>query len=117
MELTDKDIIKFVKDIREFDRNQPLSGRLIYLDVGDWDNPKCGLYSYDHSEIDELLVKLADLSITQKIVKVSRDIGTVPGIIDVNITESDNGQTNIDAEFMDACVEYLKREVECGQFE
>lgn len=101
---------KFVNDIKEFDRNQPFYHRLIYLDIGDWHNSKCGLYSYDHSEIDEFLVKLADLSITQKIVKVSSD--TVPGVIDIYITESDNGQTNIDVEFMDACVEYLKREVE-----
>lgn len=105
---------KFVKDIREFDKNQPLDRRVIYLDVGDWDNPQCGLYAYDYAEIEEILVKLADLSITQKIVKVSRDICTAPGVIDVHITESDNGQTNIDAEFMDACVEYLKREVDCG---
>ena len=108
---------KFVKDIREFDGNQPLSHRLIYIDVGDWDNPQCGLYSYDHSEIEDLLVRLADLSITQKIVEVSRDIGTAHGIIVVNITESDNGQTNIDAEFLDACAEYLNRGVDCGQFE
>ena len=85
---------------------------MIYLDVGEWSNPQYGLYSYDHSEIEEFLVKLADLSITQKIVKVSRDIDIAPGVIDIYITESDNGQTNIDVDFMDACVEYLKREVE-----
>lgn len=103
---------KFVKDIKEFDRNQPFDRRLIYVEVGDWRNPQCGLYSYDHSDIEGLLVKLADLSIMQKIVKVSQDIRAAPGVIDVHITESDNGQTNIDADFMDACVEYLKREVE-----
>lgn len=103
---------KFVKDIKEFDRNQPFYHRLIYLDVGEWDNPQCGLYSYDHSEIEEFLVKLADLSITQKIIKVTRDNDTVPGVIEIYITESDNGKTNIDVEFMDACVEYLNREVE-----
>ena len=68
---------KFVKDIKEFDRNQPFDRRVIYLDVGDWNAPQCGLYSYDHSDIDEFLVKLADLSITQKIVKVSRELSNV----------------------------------------
>ena len=103
---------KFVKDIREFDRNQPFERRLIYIDVGDWDNPQCGLYCYDHSDIEGLLVKLADLSIMQKIVKVSKEEPGADGVIDVHMRESKNGQTNIDAEFMDACVEYLKREVE-----
>lgn len=105
---------KYVKDIKELDRNQPFGRRLIYLDIGEWDNPQYGLYSYDYSDVEGLLVKLADLSTTQKIVEVSRGIGTALGVIDVYITESDNGQTNIDAEFMDACVDYLKREVDCG---
>ncbi len=101
----------FTKKVKWLDKHLVRLNRLIYLDV--WQGKSYSysdseVYSYSDHEREEMAEKLHDLSLTHKV----HGIDDMPNsdTIYINISRSSNGRTNIDCDFIQACLDYLVRD-------
>ena len=96
---------KCAESILELNEKVDKDFRLVYLDIA-WGSEKSGLWSYGPSEVEQLIVMLHDLSLCHQIVCVKSSRG--PGSsISLDILTSKDGQTNIDADVIEACRVFL----------
>ena len=95
----------FTKRVKWLDKHLVRLNRLIYLDVF-----QGGLYSYSDYEQEEMVEKLHDLSLTHKIYEIE----DMPNsdIITILVQPSTDHSTNIDGDFIQACLDYLVRDEE-----
>ena len=102
---TDNDIIAFVKSM--FVWNRIASSLILFFSLnepngkGEFDPPK--VFKYAENNVDDMVVKLFDLSLTSKISAVypSREWCGKYGGFDMVIVPSMDGQTNITAKLID----------------
>ena len=102
---TDKDIISFVKIL--FSENRIASSLILYFSLnelgvnGEFKPPN--VFKYAQSNVDDMVVKLFDLSLTSKISSVNPKIdwnGEYGGF-DMIVVPSRDGQTNITSKLID----------------
>ena len=96
----------FTKRVKWLDKHLVRLNRLIYLDVC-----QSGLYSYSDYERGEMVEKLHDLSLTHKVYGIIEDIPN-SDIITILVQPSTDHSTNIDGDFIQACLDYLVRDEE-----
>lgn len=102
---TDKDIIAFVKSL--FLKDRIASSLILFFNLnepngkGEFDLPK--VFKYAENNVDDMVVKLFDLSIMSKISSVfpSMDWKGQYGAFDMVVVPSMDGQTNITAKLID----------------
>lgn len=104
-EVTDAELIEVIRDIvKQTTIIGSRNYRIVFLDIEA--NPD-GLWSFYENDIEEMVMKLYDLSLTHRIVKL--DISERGrGMIDLYLEPSDDGTTNIDAELIDLLVRWLE---------
>ena len=124
---TDKDIIAFVKNL--FLKDRIASSLLLFFSLNElngqeeFDPPN--VFKYAENNVDDMVVKLFDLSLTSKISAVypSREWCGKYGGFDMVVVPSMDGQTNITAKLIDFfnvlvnpfALDYLKEPFK-GQF-
>ena len=124
---TDKDIIAFAKNL--FLKDRIASSLLLFFSLnepngkGEFDPPK--VFKYAENNVDDMVVKLFDLSLTSKISSVypSREWCGKYGGFDMVVVPSMDGQTNITSKLIDFfkvlvnpfALDYLKEPFK-GQF-
>ena len=124
---TDKDIIAFVKNL--FLKDRIASSLLLFFSLNElngkeeFDPPK--VFKYAENNVDDMVVKLFDLSLTSKISSVypSMDWNGEYGAFDMIVVPSTDGQTNITSKLIDFfqvlvnpfALDYLKEPFK-GQF-
>ena len=95
----------FTKIVKWLDKHLVRLNRLIYLDVF-----QGGLYSYSDYEQEEMVEKLHDLSLTHRVYEIEDTPDS--DIITILVQPSTNHSTNIDCNFIQACLDYLVRDEE-----
>ena len=96
---TDKDIVAYVKDL--FSQNRIASSLILFFSLnetglnGEFVPPK--VFKYAGNNVDDMVVKLFDMSLTSKICSVfpSMDWNGQCGALDLTVVPSTDGQTNI----------------------
>ena len=96
---TDKDIVAYVKDL--FSKNRIASSLILFFSLnetglnGEFVPPK--VFKYGQNNVDDMVVKLFDMSLTSKISSVSSsmDWNGKYGALDLIVVPSTDGQTNI----------------------
>ena len=102
---TDNDIIDFVKIL--FAQNRIASSIQLFFSLNElnekeeFDPPQ--VFKYTHNNVDEMVMKLFDLSLTSKISSVfpSMDWNGEYGAFDLVVVPSTDGQTNITPKLID----------------
>ena len=102
---TDKDIIAFAKNL--FLKNRIASSLVLFFSLNElngkeeFDPPK--VFKYAENNVDDMVVKLFDLSLTSKICSVypSMDWNGQYGAFDMIVVPSIDGQTNITSKLID----------------
>ena len=103
----------FTKRVKLLDKHFVRLNRLICLDVCQSELDSYSdheLYSYSDHEREEMVEKLHDLSLTHKVYEIDDVLNS--DTIYINISKSSNGRTNIDCDFIQACLDYLVRDEE-----